>query len=449
MPPAVLDGFRFGRFALDLRERELLRDDVRLRLADQPFDVLRVLLQHGGSLVTREDLRRELWRDGTFVDFEHGLNAAVKRLRAAIGDNAEDPTFIETLPRRGYRFIARVEPIGAQALRPRAASLPRLAVLPFTAVGEDKATAFTEGLSEELTTTLGRVFGNRVGILARFSVSRAAREHPLAPREIGRALSADFIMDGAVRQDGERVRVTARLIDARAETQLWAGAFERSLADWFAVQRDVAAEIARSLAVELLPRQASACGAPITRDTAAHHAYLKGRYYWNLPGPNGLKEAVDFYEQAIAIDPNFSAALSSLARCWVSMADYYLLPPKGALERARDAARRAIEIDEADAEAHIALGDVYRSLEWDWPSAEREYRFAMGSNPSHEAAYRLSGLLLAASGRHEEARELVQRAWQLDPLCLVVNTTAAWAHYLSADHDAAIERCLHVIDMND
>ena len=449
MPRKVVDGFRFGTFALDVHERELFRDDERLRLSDQPFDVLRVLLQHAGSLVTREDLRRELWRDGTFVDFEHGLNAAVKRLRAAIGDNADDPTFIETLPRRGYRFIANVEPLGAEASRPRAASLPRLAVLPFAAVGEDKTTTFSEGLSEELTTTLGRVFGTRVGILASSSVARAARVHPRSMREIGRALSADFILNGAVRQDGDRVRVTARLIDARVETQLWSGAYERNLADWFAVQRDVASEIARSLEVELIPRQASTCCAPITRDTAAHHAYLKGRYYWNLPGPAGLQAAIDFYEEAIAADPNFRAALSSLARCWVSMADYYLVPPKWALENARDAARRAIAIDAADAEAHIALGDVYRSLEWNWPAAEREYRLASASNPSHEAAYRLSGLLLAAGGHYEEARELVQRAWELDPLCLVVNTTAAWAHYLSGDHDAAIERCLHVIDMND
>ena len=448
MPPTIADGFAFGAFALDVRERELFRGDERVRLSDQPFDVLRVLLQHAGSLVTREDLRRELWRDGTFVDFEHGLNAAVKRLRAAIGDSADDPTFIETLPRRGYRFIAHVEPLGAQASRPRAASRLRLAVLPFAALGHDQTTSFSEGLSEELTTTLGRVFGHRVGILASSSVARAAREHPHSMREIGRALSADFILNGAVRQDGDRVRVTARLIDARADTQLWAGAYERSLSDWFAVQRDVASEIARSLAVELIPRQTSICS-PITRDTAAHHAYLKGRYYWNLPGPTGLQAAIDFYEEAIAADPRFSAALSSLARCWVSMADYYLVPPKWALENARDAARRAIAIDAMDAEAHVALGDVYRSLEWNWAAAEREYRLAGASNPSHEAAYRLSGLLLAAGGRYEEARELVQRAWELDPLCLVVNTTAAWAHYLSGDFDAAIERCLHVIDMND
>src|SRR5262249_15107263 len=210
-------------------------------------------------------------------------------------------------------------------------------------------------------------------------------------------------------EEGEGGGVTARLIDGRAETQLWAGAYERSLADWFAVQRDVASEIARSLEVELLPPKAGATCTGTTRDTAAHHAYLKGRYYWNLPGPNGLKEAIGFYQEAIALDPKFGVALSALARCWVSMADNYLVPTKHALEQARVAAVRAIEIDEADAEAHIALGDVYRSLEWNWPAAEREYRLAFASNASHAPAYRLSGLLLAAGGRHEEARELVQR----------------------------------------
>jgi TolB-like protein/Tfp pilus assembly protein PilF len=449
MERAIDDGFRFGRFTLDLRSRELLKDGIRLRIQDQPYDVLLMLLNSAGDLVTREELRQQLWPNGTFVDFEHGLNAAVKRLRAAIGDSAERPKFIETLARRGYRFIAAVEPIGVQASRlpARRAALPRLAVIPFASVGEERTSAFSEGLSEELTTALGRWFANRVGILATTSAGRAARANPKAVREIGRTLTADFILEGAVRQDGERVRVTARLVETATETQLWACAYERSLSDWFAVQSEVATEIARSLAVELLAPPAASYQAG-TRNAAAHQAYLKGRYHWNLPGPDGLAQAIEHYDTAIALDPGFSAAHSSLARAWSSMADYYLAPPKHALVQAAAAAERALAIDDADAEAHIALGDVRCGLERDWPGAEREYRLAFACNPSHEAAYRKHGLLLAAQGRRDEAADSLARACELDPLCLVVHTSAAWVCYLGGDCRRAIEHCEHVLGMH-
>src|SRR6478672_7262767 len=279
---AVTD-FRFGRFELDSRTRELRKDGVRLRLQDQPFAVLAVMLEHPGELLTRDELRDRLWPNGTFVDFEHGLNAAVKRLRSVLGDNAERPRFVETLHRRGYRFIARVERVdgasGSQLAEPGDAK-QRLAVLPFNHLGETNVPgSFASGLTEELMTQLGRLCADRLGVIARSSCHRVQRADR-TPREIGDALRAHYLVEGTVRTEGDRVRITAQLIEVGGETQLWADSFERPNADSLLVQSDVATQIVRSVAVELLPDRAPTPSTG-TRHVEAHQSYLKGRYHWN------------------------------------------------------------------------------------------------------------------------------------------------------------------------
>jgi TolB-like protein len=261
----VKDGFRFGRFELDVRSHELRKDGVRLRLQDQPFEVLVMLLQEPGEVLTRDELRRRLWPDGTFVDFEHGLNAAVRRLRAALGDNADRPRFIETLNRRGYRFIGAVDRIETE--RPLGSGKVRLAVLPFTDLGVTTGHEyFSEGLTEEMITRLGRWCSDRLAIVARTSSMLVQR----TSREIGKSLEADFILLGSIRRDADRVRITARLIETRGETQLWAEAYDRRLSDCFLVQSQVAAEIVQSLAMELLPEARSRQVG--TRQVAVHQA---------------------------------------------------------------------------------------------------------------------------------------------------------------------------------
>jgi TolB-like protein/Tfp pilus assembly protein PilF len=441
-PHPVKEGFRFGRFELDVRARELRKDGVRLRLQDQPFEVLVMLLEQPGEVLTRDELRHHLWPDGTFVDFEHGLNAAVKRLRAALGDNADRPRFVETLNRRGYRFIGAVDRIALE--RPHAGGKMRLAVLPFADLGSTTGHEyFSEGLTEEMATRLGRWCSDRLAVVARTS-SMLVHRTAHTPREIGRSLQADFILSGGIRRDGERVRITARLIETRGETQLWAESYDRPLSDCFLVQSEVAAEIAQSLAMELLPEARTRRAG--TRQVAAYQAFLKGRYHWNKPGMTGVEDAVAFYEQAVTLDPDFAAAHASLARAHVAAAAYYLREPCEALEAGRIAAARALELDPSDSDAHLSLAEIRKTV--DVAGAEAAYRLALAFNPSSEAAHRLYGLFLAARGRIPEAALAVQRACDLDPLCLVVNTSAAWVRYLAREYDEAIDWCRHTLDMD-
>jgi TolB-like protein/tetratricopeptide (TPR) repeat protein len=451
--------FRFGRFELDLRARELRKDGVRIRLQDQPFELLTMLLERPGDMLTRDELRHRLWSDGTFVDFEHGLNAAVKRLRAVLGDNAEHPRFVETLYRRGYRFIGSVERLDGDARHPREPvatdatsavstnTKRRLAVLPFTCMSTDGPEYFTEGLREEMITELGRLCAGRLGVIARTS-STLIQRTATRIRDIGQVLRVDYVVEGNVRREGDRARITVQLIETRGETQLWADSYERHLSDYFQVQSEVATEIVHSLAVELLPVSGDTPRMG-TRHVDAHQAYLKGRYHWNRPGDEGLIPAIAFFKQAVALDQQFAFAHSALARVYLGAVNYEVLEPRAALDNARRSAVRALELDPTDSSAHLTLAEVGRVLEWDWAGAEKAYRTALAFNPSNVAAHLFYGLYLAARGRTAEASAAAERAYDLDPLCLVVNTSAALVRYLARDFNPAIERCRDTLDMDE
>jgi TolB-like protein len=442
--------FRFGRFELDSRTRELRKDGVRLRLQEQPFAVLALMLAHPGELLTRDELRDQLWPEGTFVDFEHGLNAAIKRLRSVLGDNAERPRFVETLHRRGYRFIARVERMnglgGSYEVAAAGEAKQRLAVLPFTHLGEASGPeSFASGLTEELITQLGRLCADRLGVIARSSCARVTRADRTI-REIADALHAHYIVEGTVRADADRVRITAQLIEAHGETQLWADSFERPMTDSLLVQADVATRIVRSVAVELLPDRAPAPSSG-TRHLEAHQNYMKGRYHWQRPGYDGLHECLMYLQRAVALDPGFAAAHAVLARVTAAAADYHAKEPRPTLDAAEASAAKAIAIDPLQADAHLALAEVRRSRDWNWDGAEDAYRRTLTIDPSHDAALRLYGLFLGARGRMGQAALLIDRACEIDPLCLVANTSAAWVRYINRHYEDAVDRCLHTIDM--
>ena len=361
---------KFGSFELDVRLRELRTGSTRVRLQEQPFEILRLMLEHPGDVVTREQLRQRLWPAGTYVDFEHSLNAAVKRLRAALGDDAENPRFVETLPRRGYRFIAR---LGApEAIAPPARTAvprPRLAVLPFVNLSEDPSQDyFSDGLTEEMISQLGAVSRGRLAVVARWS-SMVFKGTTRRVREIGETLRVDYLVEGGVRRDGERVRITVRLVETASETNLWSEVYDRELTDFLNVQTDVAARVARSLAMELTPSQDHAAN----YGAAAYQAYLKGRYYWNKPFDEGVKEAVGFYQRALEASPSFGAAHAALARAHVCRAEFYHVLPRQALKEAEASAACALNIDPTLYEAHLALGDVRRMHDFDWSGAETSY----------------------------------------------------------------------------
>jgi len=436
---------RFGSFELDCGSRELRAGARRVRLQEQPFEILRLMLEHPGDVVTREQLRQRLWPDGTFVDFEHSLNAAIKRLRAALEDDADHPRFVETVPRRGYRFIA---PVGSTPRAPEEShtARPRLAVLPFANLSDDSSQEyFSDGLTEEMIAQLGTLCRDRIGVLARWS-SMVFKGSLQRAREVGEALRADYLLEGSVRRDGARVRITARLIETRDETQLWSETYERAVVDYLSVQTEVATRIARSLAMELAP--APVAGAATAPDAEAYQAYLKGRYYWNKPGDSGLDQALLFFCEGLKIAPTFAAAHAATARAMVARAEYYRDVPRTALEQARQAADRSLELDPNQAEGYLAMGDVSRMLYRDWSRAESCYARAITLNPSYEGARRSRAMMLSALGRHEEALRESERAVELDPFCLVMASSAAWMHYAAGDYKAAIARCRHTIDMD-
>jgi len=442
---------RFESFELDVRSRELRKGKNRIRLQEQPFEILRMMLEHAGDVVTREELARRLWPQGTFVDFEHSLNAAVKRLRAALGDDADNPRFVETLPRRGYRFIASLNG-GTTVAMPVVAPdyTARLAVMPFKNLSGDPGQEyFSDGFTEEMILQLGRLGRGRIGVLSRTS-SQAFKGSARRAREIGELLRADYLLEGSVRLaaggvEGRdaRVRITAQLVETSTESHLWTDVYERNLTDQLSVQAEVAARIAQSLAVELLPEQ------PVQRshDAAAYQTYLKGRYYWNLQGDQGFPQAITFFEQACATDPNFAAAHADLARTHTQRAEYYNLVPRQALERARPIAERALQLDPHLSHAHLAVGNIRAMLDWDWEAAEERITQAIALNPSSDCAHRWYGLLLAGLGRVHEAVREAELARELDPMCLVVGTSAAWTRFMAGDYEAAIDICRHVMDM--
>jgi TolB-like protein/Tfp pilus assembly protein PilF len=445
--PEKHERLRVGSFELDLGSRELQCGGRRIRLQEQPFEILRLMLERPGGVVTRDELRQRLWPEGTFVDFEHSLNAAIKRLRSALGDDAEHPRYVETVPRRGYRFIARSDEdaglcaAAADLIPPRA----RLAVLPFLDLGESvRAGYFADGLTEEMITQLGQMCRARLGVISRTS-SMAFRDTSVRAREIGEALRVEYLLEGSVRRQGDRVRIIASLIQASSETHLWTETYETPLVDALTVQQDVAARVAQSLAIELTAPRSERHS---SSDPEAHQAYLKGRHYWNMVADSGAEQAVAYLERATALDPSSAANHAGLARARILQAEYYRALPRAALEAARLSATRARTLDPSFYESHLALGEIRKMLDWDWQGAESSYAQAIMLNPSHAGPHRAYALLLSALSRSDEAIRESERACDMDPFCVVVNGSgAAWVRFVAGDYDAAIARAREAVEM--
>lgn len=405
-----------GEFDVDFETRSLRRGGVTTRLPEQPFQVLELLLEKRGLVVTREELRRRLWHDGTMVDFEHSVNAAIKRLRAALGDDAATPRYIETVPRRGYRVVAPVVEDPAPASDVSAVDRRlRLVVLPFSNLSASgERDYFSDGFTEEMIAQLGRRCGSHVGVLARTS-SMCFKDAAHRVGDIGRALRADYLVEGSVRISGDRVRITAQLIETAGETHRWAQSFTREIADGLAVQEEVASEIAQALTQEIVPPSAECW---YSRNPRAYEAYLTARFHWNKPGVTGLFDAVAGYDEALALDPSFGRAHSARARAYLSAADQYLLPATEALTTARIGAERALELDATDAEAWVVLGEVFRIVSGDVARADWAFQRALALNPNSEVAHRYYAWFVATHTPGPRAKAIAERAFDLDPLCL-------------------------------
>ena len=533
---------RVGVFELDRRTGQLRKAGILVHLPPQPFKILALLASRPGQLVTREEISQQVWGCETFVDFEQGLNHCIKQIRTVLGDDADTPRYVETLPRRGYRFIAPVEttqgsvsdqeavhplaPVGGAVLdkdtphrkastaapvgvgsdprarppdgahrrvllrarwiaagagtsvvalaaglalvmtvnvgglRDRLATIaaerhpalcqgchdaPRL-VVPLPRIGSIAVLPlenlssypdqeyFADGMTEELITDLGKISALRV--ISRTSVMHYKGTAKTLP-EIARELNVDAVVEGAVMRSGDRVRITAQLIQAATDKHLWAETYERDLRDVLALQDEVAQDITSEIQIELTPQQQAwfASARPVSPE--AHEAYLMGRYYWNKRTEAGVKKAIVYFHIAIEKDPGYALAYAGLADAYVVLVPWEARATKEALPEARAAARKALQIDSTLAEAHATLG-MSNLYDLDWLGAESEFKRAIELNASNATAHEWYSLTLASIGRWDKAMEEANRAQVLDPHSLVMRAVVGWVFLLSGQYQQAI-----------
>jgi TolB-like protein/Flp pilus assembly protein TadD len=434
----------FGVFEVDSRAGELRKRGHRIRLQDQPFQVLLMLLDHPNQVVTREEFQKSLWGADTFVDFDHGLNKAINKIREALGDTPQNPCFIETVARRGYRFVAPVREV-ARTAHPSGRTM--LAVLPFKELsGDAEQEYFAEGLTEEMITQLGRLHPRGLGVIARTSSMRY-KQAGKKIGEIGTELGVDYLLQGSVRRAADRIRITAQLVQVSDGTQIWAESYERGLADIFAIQRNVAESVARSLALELFPTSERTLGSAIIADPAALEAYLRGRYHWHRLSEDGLQKSVAYFQLAIEKDPKFALAYSALAEVQILVAFIGLLPSSDVIPQARQVTLKALAINEDLAEAHASLASINKNFDWEWLAAEKEYKRSIELNPNNANARWGFADLLSALGRAEEAMDQIQRAKELDPFSLVINVQISWTLYMAREYARSKEQSMKTIEM--
>jgi len=494
--------FRFGVFDVDVRSGEIRKGGSKIKLQEKPFQLLLLLLEQPGEVVTREQLREALWPADTFVDFDHSLGTAVAKLRAALGDSAKSPRFVETVASRGYRFIGPVttdassehveavptvatltpagstspeavtpsdpgpRPVaktrrraaviaavasvavvaaivfgftraGARGLfgGPRPSSIRSLAVLPLQNLSKDPSEEyFVDGMTEQLITTLAQLHG--IEVISRTSAMQYRTSTKRVP-EIGRELNADAVIEGSVVRSGNRVRITAQLIDARSDQHLWARSYDRDFGDVLALQNEIASAIAEEIRIRLSPEEKTRLAQARTVSAAAQEAYLRGRYHLNQGDEAAVRKSVDDFTAAIAADSQDARSYSGLSQAYIALTDFYERPTE-TMPRAKTAAEAAIRLDDTLADAHVSRGAVRFLYDWDWNGAESEFRRALSLNNASADAHVWYGVFLSQMGRLDEAFAEMDRAEALDPLSVPVRFNAGWVKYLARRNDEAI-----------
>ena len=474
-PPRAV---RFGSYTLDLSAGELHKNGAKIRLAEQPFQILRLLLQRPGEVVTRDELRQHLWADDTFVDFETGLNSAVKKLRDVLGDSAEKPRFVETIPRRGYRFIYPVDEatalVGRKAawsrwvtvglllaamavvlfavlagnmggwrdrLFGRSAPITSLAVLPLENLTGDPALEyFVDGIHDELITQLAQV--SSLKVISRTSVLRYKQDKKPIP-EIARELGVQAVVEGAVKNAGDRVRITLQLIYAPTDAHLWAHGYDREKRDVRVLQSEVARAIINQLRIELTAQEQAQLGRARPVVPGAYEAYLQGKYYTVREVGDHFKQ-IEYFERAINLDPTFAPAWQGLADAYFFIGLVSQLPPREAYPKTRTAVLKALELDDSLAEAHATLGRIKYLYEWDWEGVEHEFARARELDPSWVGPTNYWTL----TGRFDEAIAGFQRAIERDPLSSSARQNLGWAYFMAGRYDEAIAQLRKTLEMD-
>jgi len=511
--------FRFGPYESHAKSLELYKHGTKLKVRPQPLRLLNLMLSQAGKVLTREELRQELWSSETFVDFEHGLNSAVKAVRSALNDSVTEPRYIETIPKVGYRFIAPVEVVseaaggavgeqgevvGATAVRERefseatagttkgartgagrkgwtailaasaliavaagfgihwrwtnarhratpAAGRLILAVLPFQNLsGGADEDYFSDGLTEELIAQFGRLDPAHLGVIARTSVMHYKHSDETLDR-IGRELGVQYALEGSVRRDADQVRISAQLIQIKDQTWLWSREYDRKLSNLLTLQSEIARDIGAEIRVTLgdpEPQKPILGAGGSQGSLEAYDLYLRALYFWNKRTPEGFERAVDYFQQSVKKDPKYALAYAGLADTYVLMSGYGGFPPKDLMEKGRAAAQKAVELDDTLAEAHTARALVAQDFDWDWKTAEAEYRRAIALNPNYATAHHWYAEYLALMGRFDEAGVEIEQARVLDPLSLVIATDHGVILYYARQYDCAIEQLRAVLEMD-
>jgi TolB-like protein len=433
---------RFGVFEFDLRAGELTKGGRRIRLQGQPIQLLGMLVQKPGELVTREEVHSRLW-PGIIVDFDHGVNKAISKIREALGDSAQNPRFVETVARRGYRFLADVAVIETSPEQIRS-----LVVLPLESLSSDASQDyFADGMTDELITRLGKIGALRVISRTSAMTYKHARK---ALSQIARELNVDAVLEGTVLRSGERVRITAQLIQVPNERHIWAESYEGDLQDAIPLQSRVARAIAEQIRLTLNRQEQAALVKSKVVKLDAYEAYLKGRYFWNKRTGDGLKKAIEYFSRAIEMDPTYAEAYSGLADSYALSGDweYGVLSPQHAFAKARTAATQALALDDSLGEAHTSLAfalDLYR---WDWEAADREYKLAIKLHPGYATAHLWYAWHLMVIGRSSEGIFELRKAESLDPLSLIISADMADALCIAHLYDESVQQSRKTLEMD-
>jgi TolB-like protein/DNA-binding winged helix-turn-helix (wHTH) protein/Tfp pilus assembly protein PilF len=497
---------RFGVFEADFPDGELTKQGKRISLQEQPFRLLAMLLERPGELVTREEVRQRLW-PSTIVDFDHGLNKAINKIRDALGDSADKPRFVETVARRGYRFLADVQVVdrpepGSATIRRGSSAVPAdatkpssgpttaptttvrrrpfliwlactaasmlvlitgwelylrlhaypaihsLVVLPLANLSDDPSQDyFADGMTDELITQLGQISALRV-ISSTSAMAYKNVHKPLA--DIARELDVQAVVEGSVLRVGDRIRINAQLIRVPADRHLWAQSYEGNFRDTLALQGEVSQAIASQIQATVSRREQAALSKPTTVNAEAHEAYLKGRYFWNKRDAVGLKKAIEYFQRAIAADPSYAAAYSGLADAYALAGgwEYGVLSLQEAAPLAKEAAAKAVLLDPALSEAHTSLAFTLDLYPWDWDGSEKEFRRALELNPNYATAHHWYGYHLMMMGRDEQGIAELRRAENLDPLSLIISAGLADVLYIAHRFDEAMRQLQKTLEMD-
>jgi TolB-like protein/Tfp pilus assembly protein PilF len=429
--------FRFADFEFDVKACDLRQNGRSIKLERRPMDLLQMLLERHGEMVSRDEIVARLWGSKVFVDADLGINTAVRKVRQILKDDPQSHRFVETVSGRGYRFVASVTVENGSAVK--LVERLTLAVLPFEDLGKDPDREYVaDGLTEEAIAAIGRIDPDRLGVISRTSINRYKKTTKTAS-EIGAELNATYLLESTVRAEGERLRITCRLVTVHDQSQMWSASYESEPNSVLALQRELSSVIAQQIQLRLLPERISTLAYRQTENADAYDLYLRGRYYWNQLTPVTTKRALDCYRQATTLDPTYALAWSGLADAYSSSAITSDAPPRQMLPLAREAATQAVRYAEKLSESQVSRGFYNLFLTWKWSVAEEAFRSAVELDGNNPLAHRMLGVVLSHMARHKEAMDSMRRARELDPLYVMHHALSTLVSFHAGDFETALE----------